>query len=189
MKQRNNKLKTKRKENKDMGFGVSKDELEGNKPIPGNTYQLQVSGFKPKMSKAGDSVNLNPVLKVVNSSEPKYNGQRIFFNLNTKAPWIMQDFAHSAGLPMEMHKTGANGEEEAHLPGGPNAFREDPSGDVSKAVYTGPLLGKIIKAEVIEEQQAGQKPRNSIKQFICAIDGCATKYPDINHSNNLIKQL
>lgn len=166
-------------------FGVSKESLEGMKPVPNSIYQVQLAGFEPKMSKAGDSVNLNPILKIVNSNE--YNGQRIFTNLNTKAGFIMQDFAHAFGMPMEEHPTGDAGEMQAHLPGGPAAWKDSPDGDVTKSQYIGPLLGKIAKLEVVIEAKPGQKVRNAIKQFLCAIDSCATKYPDLTHSTNLIK--
>lgn len=169
-------------------FGASKESLEGKKPVPNAVYQVKVDGFEPKLSSKGDSVNMNPVLKIVN--HPEHNGARIFFNGNTKAPWILQDFSHCFGLPMEPHPTGENGAEEMHLPGGPAAWKADPTApeDLSKMKYVGPLLGKVGKIEVLYVQNPGQKPRNEIKQFLCAIDGCATKYPEINHTSDLLKK-
>lgn len=165
-------------------MGVSTEALEGKMPVPNGIYEVQLSGFEPKVSKNGDSINLNPILKIVN--HPQHNGQRIFFNLNTKAPWIMQDLAHAFGFPMEEHPTGDGGAMEAHLPGGPNAWQGNPD-DISTMKYQGPMLGQVAKVEVIEEHKPNQRPRNNIKMFICAIPDCSTKYPKVTHSTNLIK--
>jgi len=165
-------------------LGASKESLEGFKPVPNGVYEVQLLGFEPKWSKDKTSINLNPIMKIINN--PQYNGQRVFWNANTKASFLWHDFAHCFGLPVEFHKTGENGAEEAHLPGGPNAW-SGPDDDPTKFKYTGPLLNKVGKVELIAKHEAGQKPRNEIKQFICKIDGCSTKYPDVVHQTNLIK--
>jgi hypothetical protein len=166
-----------------MGFkmGVSKDKLEGYKPIPAGVYDFTIAGFEPKMSKDKQSINLNPVLKVVN--HPEYNGQRVFWNCNTKAAFLWNDFCHAFGLtPVEI-------DGEAYLPGGEEAWvpdQEDPD-NIEKATYTGPMLNQIGKIEVVETRNPGQRAKNDIKQFICGIDGCSTLFPDIAHNSNLLK--
>lgn len=158
--------------------GVSKETLEGIKPVPAGVYTLILDGWEPKLSKDKQSVNLNPILKVINN--PQHNGHRVWCNLNLKAGWILQDFSHCFGLPMEQ-----NGD-DIFLPGGASAW-SGPDNDPTKWKYNGPLNKRVGKVELIEVHNPGQKPRNDIKQFICAIDGCATKYPDVSHSTNLIK--
>lgn len=168
-------------------FGVSKDQLEGIKPVPNGVYDVQLAGFEPKKSSKGDSINLNPILKIVNHQ--LYNGQRVFYSLNTKAAWMWHDFAHAFGFPLEFAPTGENGAEEPYLPGGPDAWIPDPSNpdDVTKWKYQGPLIGSVGKVELVVLKNPGQKEKNDIKQFVCAVSGCATKYPEITHSQNLIK--
>lgn len=166
-------------------LGASKESLEGIKPVPNGVYDVQLLGFEPKWSKDKGSINLNPIMKIVNS--PQYNGQRVFWNCNTKASFLWHDFAHCFGLPVEFHKTGENGAEEAHLPGGPSAWTASKEDDPTTYKYTGPLTNKVGKVDLVEVRTPGQKPRNDIKMFICKIDGCATKYPDVSHMTNLIK--
>jgi hypothetical protein len=166
-------------------LGASKESLEGFKPVPNGIYEIQLLGFEPKSSKNGDSINLNPVMKIVNN--PQFNGQRVFWNCNTKASFLWHDFAHCFGLPVEMHKTGENGAEEAHLPGGPNAWTAADDSKPETYKYNGPLLNKFGKVELVEVRQPGQKAKNDIKQFVCRIDGCATKFPDVAHNVNLLK--
>jgi hypothetical protein len=158
---------------------VSKESLEGIKPVPAGMYDVVLNGFEPKWPKSNkDSVNLNPVLKIVN--HPKFNGQRLFMNLNTKISNFMQDLAHGFGLPME-EEAG-----EMHLPGGAKAW-SGTDDDPTTWKYTGPLLGKTAKVEVIESSYAG-RAKNEIKMFVCKIPDCQTKYPEIQHSTNMIKK-
>lgn len=167
-------------------MGVSKEKLEGMKPVPNGVYEVQFKGFEPQLTKDKTSINFRPHLVIVNHQ--LYNGQRIFDNLNIKAGWILQDFTHAFGYEMEMHQN-PQGEEEAHFPGGPDAWQPDPQNpdDISKAKYTGPLMGQVAKIEVLYEHKAGQKPRNVIKQYFCAVKDCAVKNPEMTHSDNLVK--
>lgn len=162
-------------------MGVSKEKLEGYKPLPAGVYDVTIVGFEPKLAKNKDSINFNPIIKVIN--HPEHNGARIFFNCNTKAAFLWNDFCHCFGLtPVEENN-------EAYLPGGESAWvpnSEDPD-NIEKATYTGPLLNTVGKLEVVEVHNPGQKPKNEIKQFICGISGCATLHPDVVHSSNLLK--
>jgi hypothetical protein len=163
-------------------MGVSKDQLEGFKPVPNGVYQIRLEGFDPQKSQKGDSVNLNPIMKIVN--HPQYSGQRIFWNCNTKAAFLWPDFAHAFGLDIVMEG------DEVCLPGGSQAWTAKPGTDENDPknwIYRGLLLGKVGKVEVVEEHKQGQKPRNNIKMFICAIPDCATKNPNVSHVPNMIK--
>jgi hypothetical protein len=80
--------------------------------------------------------------------------------------------------------------DEVCLPGGSQAWTAKPGTDENDPknwIYRGPLLGKVGKVEVVEEHKQGQKPRNNIKMFICAIPDCATKNPNVSHVPNMIK--
>lgn len=168
-------------------MGVSKDKLEGMKPVPNGVYEVVCAGFEQKLDSKKTGINLNPILKIIN--HPEFNGQRIWYNLSTKAAWLYNDFCHCFGLPVEIEVDPDTNEEVANLPGGQSAWvpsDEDPE-NVEKARYTGPLVNATGKVEVIEERKPGQKPRNVIKMFLCNIDGCAQKYPDIAHNSDLTK--
>ena len=66
-------------------ISFSKESLEGAPPIPNGAYDVRLEGFEPKYSKNRDSVNLNPVLKVVNHATE--SGKRVFDNMNTRG-WM-----------------------------------------------------------------------------------------------------
>ena len=42
-----------------MGFKFNKEELSGPKPVPPGLYTVKFEQFRPKKSKAGDSINFN----------------------------------------------------------------------------------------------------------------------------------
>ena len=68
-------------------ISFSKEDLAGN-VYPDGLYELRLEGFEPEKSKKGDSVNLNPVLKIVNHQT--LNNKRVFDNLNSSASWIVE---------------------------------------------------------------------------------------------------
>lgn len=162
---------------------VSNDSLKAPEPVEAGVYEFRFEGFKPKFSKDKGSINLNPQLIIINN--PKYDGSagdgkkhQIFENLNTKAPWVQQDFVHSLGIVME--KVDAT---TSQIPG---AF-DGPEDNPEQWKYTGPLTGRTGKCEVILETYNG-KPQNKIKQYICNVTNCAQMNPDVKHSTNLIKK-
>jgi len=146
-------------------ISVPKDQLEGIQPVENDTYTVRLDGFEPKTAKKGGSVNLNPILKIIN--HPKHNDLRLFNNLNSKAGWIHKDFVHAFGLPMEIQG------DEALIPGefqGPEATPE-------KWVYVGPLLGRTAQLVVVQTPNSNTgNPRNEIKQFLCQVPGCKEKH-------------
>lgn len=154
-----------------MQVKLDKDKLV-TKIVTKNIYELSFKGFKPKKSKNGDSINLNATLEVVN--DPQFSGAVVFAGLNTKIDSWIQDFVHAFGLAIN---------EDGSIPGD---FEGDPN-DPSTWKYVGPLQGRVLRAEVMPTSFEGRQ-RNEINRYICAVPQCATKFPDISHSMNMIKQ-
>ena len=167
-------------------MGFTRESL--NNPIaPTGLYDLQVITFRPKLTKNGDGINYNLEATIVNHGDPKIDGIKVFHPLSTKFSIAIWDFVHSCALEME----------EVPLPNGegttlvlPGIFEnaaanpEDPS---TWGSYMGPLTNAIFKADVITSS-FNNKPKNEIRAFLCALDGCAEKYPDVRHSTNLVKK-
>ena len=150
-------------------MGVSKESLEGRPPVGAGIFTFRCDGFKPKKSKKGDTVNLNPILKVIN--HPVHNDRNLFFNCNTAAGWLMIAFVHSLGIPMEQRTDGG-----ADLPGD---FAPDPSDpdNVEKFKYQGPLQGQVGQCEVVVTKDDKGRDRDTIKQFMCKVPGCTVEHP------------
>ncbi len=158
-------------------------------------YELQVNGFRPKITKKGDGINYNVETTIVNNpgvtaSGAPLEGIKVFHPLSTKFSIAIWDFVHSCGLEVEEVVIPGDAQTDQHttlvLPGifeNSDQFPEDPS---QWGAYKGPLLNVIFKADVIESSYNG-KPKNEIRAFICALDNCAEKFPDVRHSNNLTK--
>lgn len=167
-------------------MGFTKEELSGAPPVPSGWYVLQFKQFKPKVSKAGDSLSLNAEFSIVSPTE--YENRRVFCGLNTKMAFMWPDFVHATGLEMEEIQDENAGTEKASytIPGifeGQDKFPEDPS----QWKYLGPLTNKTFEAELAEipaQTVDGKtyKPKNEVRQFKCAVAGCTEK-----HSTNLIK--
>jgi len=162
-----------------MGFG--KEDLSGKPPVPPGWYTLQFKGFKPKLAGENkDSYTFNPDLSIVGNQE--YEGRRVFNNLSSKAGWIMQDFHHGFGVPMEVVEDGNQGTEaEQYTLAGTfedvDKFPDDPT---KWGKYIGPLTNKTAYVELAVTEFQG-RPRNEIRQFKCSVPGCTEK-----HSTNLI---
>jgi hypothetical protein len=150
---------------------ASKEVVQGGAPVPEGMYTVRCDGFKPKKSKDGGSVNLNPQLRIINSAE--YNDRVIFENLNTKAPWIWPDFHHCFGITISK-----DGNDSYEFVG----FGPESEDDPEKWVYQGPILGQTGQIYVIQSEYQG-KTNNKIKFYVCKMAGqCKEK-----HSQNLAK--
>ena len=150
-------------------FTASKDKIEGKPPIPEGIYSFRLDGWKPKWSKDKGSINLNPVLKVINHAE--YNDRYLYENLNTKGEWVWKDFCHALGVPLPQDASG-----EYEFPGkfvDPN----DPNGmgDPEKYEYTGPLTGQIGQCKVVQTSY-NNKPQTKIQFYICKVPGCTEQH-------------
>jgi len=153
-------------------MSFSKDSLT-KKLVPGGIYTLHMGGFKPTISKSNaDNVNLNPQLKIVNNKD--FTGKPVFVSLPRSEGWMIQDFVHALGQEMEPDGS-MPGEWEFPVQAQPTTWR-----------YKGPLLGKTMQAELVETTFNGN-PQLKVKQFICAVKDCKTKYPDVVHSTNMVK--
>lgn len=150
-------------------MGTSTQSLEGSKPLPAGPVDFRVDGFKPKKSKKGDSINLNPVMKVINNPNVDLNDSRIFFNCNTSAGWIMKDFAHALGMELEVVG------EDANLPGEFQEDKADPE-NVEKYTYVGPLLGRQGRLEIGVRKDDKNKDQSYVKQFYCKVPNCLEKH-------------
>lgn len=151
---------------------VPKQSLEGPIKIPDGVYTLRFDGFEPAESKNKDSVNLNPILKIINN--PDLHDRKILLNLNSKAGWIILDFCHALGVEM------GGTDEDPELPG---EFVPPEETDWKKVKYVGPLSGQTCQVELaLKDSGKGDgKQYSNIKRFICNIPGCQKK-----HSENLL---
>lgn len=152
-------------------MNFSKESLSGKPPAPEGWYRLQFTGFKPVASKNKDSVNLQPQFQIVQNTE--HEGGKVWSNMNTNAPFVIQDFVHACGLEMEQEPDGS-----AKIPGVFKGVDENPD-DPTKWEYFGPLMNKIFEAELFISEYNGRKS-NKIKQYRCIVPNCKER-----HSTNL----
>ena len=143
----------------------SKESLEQKPPLAEGLYELRLEGFEPNHSKDKNSVNLNPVIKVIN--HPSETGRKVYDNLNSGAPWIIEAFCHSFGLELV-----ADGMGGFNLPGDFNGPEDNPK-DWS---YVGPLTGCVSKA-FLKQTTYNNKTNAKVDQWICAVPGCQKKHP------------
>lgn len=148
---------------------ASSDEVKGLPPMPEGMYTVRLDGFKPEYSKDKGSVNLNPVMKVINHAD--HNDRSVFENLNTKGKWVWKDFCHSFGVIMPE----VNGDFEF-----PGDF-DGPEDQPDKWQYRGPLLGQQAQLYLIQSDYQG-RVNNKTKYYVCKVPGCVER-----HSANLVK--
>lgn len=143
----------------------SKEDLAGN-VYPDGPYELRLESFEPELSKKGDSTNLNPVLKIVN--HPTLNGKRVFDNMNTGAPWIIEAIVHAFGHSLTPNASGGG-----DLPGEFNGPDDTPS----EWEYVGPLTGSVARVMLKKTSYQG-KDSSKVDQWFCALGpSCNTKHP------------
>jgi hypothetical protein len=146
-------------------ISYSKEDLAGNN-YPEGLYEVRLDGFEPQFSKKKDSINLNPVLKIVN--HPTLNGKRVFDNLNSTASWIVESFSHAFGQPLTPNPSGGG-----DMPGDFIGPDDDPE----KWQYQGPLSGAVAKVFLKTTSYNG-KESSKVNQWFCAVQGCQTKHAD-----------
>lgn len=161
---------------------VSKDKIEGKEVMLPGEYELKLVAFAPKASKSGTSFNYNPIMEVQN--HPEYAGRKVFDSWNSTAAWLLADYCHAFGLPLE---TDAKGE-DFWLPGVWNGdlakYNED---DPSTWVYKGPLIGRTAKVELAVDNYNG-RDNNKVRRYFCAVKDCEQKFPTIKHTADLLKK-
>jgi len=144
-------------------ISFSKQELSGN-VYPDGLYELRLESFEPEFSKAKTSINLNPVLKIVNHAT--LNGKRVFDNLNSSASWIVESFCHAFGLPLTPNPNGGG-----DMPGD----FVGPDDDPEKWQYVGPLNGAVAKA-ILKTKTYNGKDSSAVDQWLCQVPNCNTKH-------------
>lgn len=149
-------------------LGAPKDSLEAKPLLPEGRYTVRCDGFKPKASKNKDnpSVNLNPVLKIIN--HPTLNGETVYTSLNQNAGFILKDFSHMLGLDI------ASQGDTVSIPGGFVPNPQSPN-DYSQYRYQGPCLGQTGDLLVAHKTYEG-KPQYYIKAYFCRKPGCTEKH-------------
>jgi len=157
-------------------MGVDPEKVKAPKPVPVGWYELKLTGFKPKLDKSKTGVNYNAQLEVVNNTTEN-NGHKVFMGLSTKFDRLHADFAHGFGFPLKP---------DGGIPGDWIPDPSDPN-NVEKLQYKGPLLGKIMKAELVVTSYQGNE-RNEVNQIMCKVENCATKFPEIRHLTRIVKQ-
>ena len=151
---------------------ISKESLEGPKRIQPGVYSVRFDGFEPEYSKKGDSINLMPVLKIVNN--PEYHDRRTGREwLNTNGGWAIVDFCHCFGSEIQGPK------DDPEIPG---EFLGMSHPDPKTWHYQGPMLGKVGQVELAETSVDGKGPYINVKRYLCAIPGCK-----VRHSDNLLR--
>lgn len=145
------------------------DEVQGQSLLPEGLYTVRLDGFKPKVSKNGQSVNLQPQMKIIN--HPDHNDRNVFENLNTNAKFMWADFCHAFGVPLDEFPDGGIG-----FPGDFPGPEDHPD----QWQYVGPLLGQTGQVYVIQGDNGSGGKNNKIRFYVCKIAGCTH-----NHSKNL----
>jgi hypothetical protein len=153
---------------------ASKEDIKGLPPLPEGLYTFRCEGFKPKFSKDKNSINLNPIMKITNHAT--YNDRSVFENLNTKGKWVWKDFCHCFGVPLIEDGAG-----DFEFPGDFVGADDNPE----SWQYTGPLVGQIGQAYIVQKDDTKGGVANAVKFYVCkiALSGSCNE----KHSQNLVK--
>ena len=172
-------------------MGIKKDDLKGLEPVPAGLYKVRFIKFDVKAAKlkvgeaSWTSVNLNPIVEILEHPELNFKDGKPrtlkCLSLNSKLGGFINDFVHSFGLEME-DQLGEN-------PQIPGMFDKTPSFDATKPetwIYEGPLTGRTAEWDVVVGSY-NNRPNNQINRMICKVPDCATKFPVIQHAQNMFK--
>ena len=161
----------------------SKEQIEGKEVAPNGIYTLKLVGFKPKKSKEDPAnplkprtVNLNARMEIVDNPEQE---KKVVYELLNEKSFMFADFCHAFGLPMETDG------ESYWLPGEWDSAPDFDADNPETWKYDGPLLGRTCQAE-IAVSSFNNRENNKVRKYFCAVDDCATKFPEIRHSENLL---
>jgi hypothetical protein len=171
--------------------------------LPNGIYTFEITGWDMKWSKAKGpdgkatdaddlnpatrSLNYNPQLKVIEDEqgnfvdEKKFN--RVFFNVNSKAGWIVNDLCHGCGIDVQFLEPG-NPKSPFTIPG---TIDGDDTQPTLTWNFVTPLNSARFKA-VIERTMSSQKEYANIKSILCTFPNCASIYPKMQHSKNLLSK-
>jgi len=165
-------------------MGVDPETTKAPKPVPAGWYDLKVKALRAKYTKGtkpeDGKINYEIDTNVVSARDPNHNDSFVMVRANNGPfqGFAVVDICHGAGLHIE---------KDGSWPGGLSAWSFDPKDpeNVEKAQYKGPLLGRVLNAEVITTSWEGNE-RNSVKQIRCKVPDCAVKFPDIRHRLDLL---
>ncbi len=158
---------------------VSAETVEGKPPKEAGIYQVQLVGFKPKMSKNGDSINLNPQMKIVNHPVAEFNGDYVSDFLNTLFGSTVAAFHNCFGSPIS--KDPVTGQYSYMISiddlQDPNA--QISASNIERCNVTSPLIGQVgaLVLEVKEDKDWNTglvrktpdgtiKLKNTVKQYL-----------------------
>jgi hypothetical protein len=158
-------------------MGVNPESLKAPKPVPGGQYELRLKGIVCKMSASKKGYNYEAYFNTVNQPA-ETNDAFVFYRMNNgfQQGIAAQDMCHALGFPLEP---------DGSFPGDWTLKDATKADDFDGAQYTGVLLGKSGKAELITENYQG-RDSNVVKQWMCKVPDCATRFPEIRHAVNLI---
>jgi hypothetical protein len=176
---------------------IPKSTLPDRGKIPSGFAQVIFGGFQPKLSKKKDenkaqSVNLNPILKIINdartdSNGNPVNGSRVFDNLNVNFSQRIIDFFHAFGVEVLDSSGGVT------LPGEWSGDISDPTKPELWGSYLGPVNGsagiapnKVATLELAEVQAYGRpagETRTEVKRYLCTVNNC-----NVRHSESLLSK-
>jgi hypothetical protein len=134
-----------------------------------------------KLSKSGKGYNYEAYLNVV-ENKTELNDSFVLFRMNNgfKQAMAANDFCHGLGFPLEVDGSFPGDwtvKDATKPPDAPNYY--------DGAQYNGPLLGKVLEAELVTIVYDGIE-RNEVKQIRCAIMDCNTRFPDTRHLTDLL---
>lgn len=160
-------------------MGVSKEAVEGFELIQPGVYEVRFLKFKPKWAKEKEgkerTVNLNAQMEPIGNPDL---ANRILFDTLNQNTFYMADFCHAFGVPLE--QVG----DDYQIPGEWDGDPKNPE----TWTYRGPLTGKVAKVEVTVDT-FNNKQNNKISRYFCQFgDECATRFPQVRHSDNLVKK-
>lgn len=148
------------------GIKISKENFEQKKKLTPGIYPMRFDGFEQQYAKSGESINLRPVLIIVNNAD--YKDRRVLEWLNTLGHRAIIDFHHCFGQQVP--------EEFEEIP-----FNNIDDPKIENWKYAGELTGRIGQVELAENASDGKVYIN-VKRYLCAFPGCKLK-----HSENLLR--
>jgi|SRR5215831_5433202 len=175
-------------------MGVNPEQTKAPKPVPGGWYKLRVKALTANKSKSGKGINYQAITEVTESTAEN-NGSTVFVRINNgfKQAMTANDFTHSTGLLLEKDgsfpgdwvlKDGVKGPDANGNYTDKEGKALDELSAFDGAQYKGPILGKVLEAELAVDNYDGQD-RNEVKQFRCKINNCAQQFPDIRHQTDI----
>jgi hypothetical protein len=159
-------------------MSVNAETLETPKPVPSGRYKLRLKGMTIKKSPKGH--NIEAYLTTVEQPS-ETNDKFVLYRMNNgfSQGEAMQELSHGLGFAMDINADGT-----ASLPGDWTLKDPNKPDEWDLAQYSGVLLGKVGEAELTIDNYNGNE-RNEVKQWICKVDSCPTRFPKIRHKTDL----